>query len=295
MRPGDTRKFSIFASNGANGTTTSSTIEVTPVVRRVVQVSGGNCERDKNDFTKRCAEANGEVNSSCECEATFVVSALCVKYLMGNSTGTWLLSTNAVPDGYGCNRYSYDGGAFARWGTWTPETYVPFKTGGSTSAPSSTVEVDLAAVPIIARHANDPWVRFQVITDGSGSFGLTPGEKRALGTVLIVIGALLMIPMCCLIYFLKKRNERPEPVHNQPPPGVQMNSVPAGYGQQYPPSGYPQQQQHGYPPQQPYMQQPYQPQQGYGQPQQGYGQPYQPQGYGPPPGSYPAQQQQYHR
>eukprot|EP01025_Chloroclados_australasicus_P066697 TRINITY_DN920_c0_g1_i14.p2 TRINITY_DN920_c0_g1~~TRINITY_DN920_c0_g1_i14.p2 ORF type:complete len:293 (-),score=14.34 TRINITY_DN920_c0_g1_i14:491-1327(-) len=135
-------------------------------------------------------------------------------------------------------------------------------------------------IEISVRSARDPYLNFQYVTDGSGTFGLTAGQKIVIGLACLVVGILfigfwVLTIYCCCKLFNSRHSEQAAPSN---PIGNFYYSAFNRYGNYIP--GYQAQP----PPPQPYGQQPpqpYQPQYGaqpqYGQPQYGaqpqYGQP----------------------
>eukprot|EP01119_Soliformovum_irregulare_P009033 TRINITY_DN22140_c0_g1_i1.p1 TRINITY_DN22140_c0_g1~~TRINITY_DN22140_c0_g1_i1.p1 ORF type:complete len:381 (-),score=43.53 TRINITY_DN22140_c0_g1_i1:36-1178(-) len=237
----------------------------------IVQVSGRvfHAQASSNsDDDKSCRNARAS-DLDTDCYDYYILDHICVKFRPGAIVST----DNGVGSNIGCEFEDGTEGASSN-GQWSPLHYRSYNPSGST----------VVSAEVIARSTNDPYITAQAETEGSMSLGLTAGQAAGTGLVLLIIGAIFMIP-CILITILivycvknkkfrkshKKDKTKNTVVVVQQPAAYPMQ--PMGQPQPYPQQGYPPQQaypqpypQQGYPPQQ-YPQQGYPPQQ---YPQQGY-------------------------
>jgi len=100
-------------------------------------------------------------------------------------------------------------------GKWIPAIYTrtPYSNG---AVLSRTFSFD--RIQIMIRHQNDPYVFAQKLTQGTLSFGLTPGQKLALGLALMAVGGFFILPCCGFVALLaycfrqKRHGHHYEPV-----------------------------------------------------------------------------------
>eukprot|EP01023_Acetabularia_acetabulum_P019639 TRINITY_DN2001_c0_g1_i1.p1 TRINITY_DN2001_c0_g1~~TRINITY_DN2001_c0_g1_i1.p1 ORF type:complete len:450 (+),score=71.44 TRINITY_DN2001_c0_g1_i1:178-1527(+) len=269
LNPDGSQQSSVGSAQAAVQTTRTTTV----------------CQSNERTSTcsQRCSNNyGGSYNSfSRQCTYTDTLSGVCIK-VDESAIGArdWTKNSQLPGQGTGCY--------------WDSDSNFFDETKTSRNGNVNSIQV-------MVRSARGPYLNFEFVTDGSGSFGLTIGQKIAIGISCIVIGLLFISVWVLTIYCCCKMlgccgGERPQAPPNNPV-GQFYYGAANRYGQYIP--GYqpqPQQQQQTYATAQPvgpYQGQPeyYQQQPPYNQPPQQYqyGQPYE----GQPYGGAPAQGQPY--
>jgi len=144
-----------------------------------------------SDSQSTCTSNNGE-SSHGSCFYYYVLSAICVKV----SSNQGQINIDTTFGGPGC---WYDNGFPTDSGKWIPAYYqkVPYNNGNVL-----TTSFSFGNMPVTVRNQMDPYIFAEKLTQGSLSFGLTPGQKVLLGISLMAIGAFFMLPCCIFIVVL---------------------------------------------------------------------------------------------
>lgn len=163
-----------------------------PVTAYTVQRSYGSC---RSSFCPlgyySCSFSDGK------CEQWWVLNSVCLVYNPSTSggVGAWAGSgcmpqpssnVDSVAPSAGV---ATSGLAVASYSMYTSQP------GGSLPATAPRLSV---------RSAADPWVVAMRETRGTGSFGLTTGQKAGAGIALLVIGALLLFVPCIMFVALRR-------------------------------------------------------------------------------------------
>lgn len=89
------------------------------------------------------------------------------------------------------------------------------------------------------RSAADPYIKALELTNGSLDFGMTQKQKAVTGTVCLIIGILLFIPCCVLIYVVTKKHRGQGGMqdygHNNTMVAQPMGGYPGGVSDPYAP------------------------------------------------------------
>jgi len=138
------------------------------------------------DSQTTCQNNNGHYIGG-SCNYYYAVSSICVKVSQRNGK----LGLDYTYGGPGCYYSSYPGSV----GQWLSATYskIPY------SSINQGYYFDFSKVVITMRHASDPFIYAEYITQGSLSFGLSPGEKAMIGAALMGIGGFFMLPCCIFV------------------------------------------------------------------------------------------------
>jgi len=139
------------------------------------------------DSRSTCQNNNGYYTNMGTCVYYYVFDGLCVK--VSQTGGKY--TPDATYGGSGC---MYDNGFPPNLGKFYAGIYM------KTSPSSINFPFNLNGVSYYVRHNNDPFVYAQYLTQGSMSFGLTPGQKVALGLILMAVGGFFMLP--CILFIV---------------------------------------------------------------------------------------------
>ena len=63
----------------------------------------------------------------------------------------------------------------------------------------------ISSMNYMIRASNDPYIEAQEMTQGSMSFGLTDVQQTMVGICLLIVGCLLVVLLCCVVYALRHR------------------------------------------------------------------------------------------
>jgi len=145
-----------------------------------------------SDDQSTCNSNDGEWIKNGNCFYYYVLTGICVKV----SSNKGILNMDTTYGGPGC---WYRNGFPPDVGKWIPAFYskVSYNNGGI-----FTQSFPFVRIPITVRNQNDPFIFAEELTLGSLSFGLTPGQKVALGLALMVIGGIFMLPCCIFVVVL---------------------------------------------------------------------------------------------
>jgi hypothetical protein len=132
-----------------------------------------------------CASNNGGTyRGNNVCNFCYKVTDICVK--ISGSKGVFTLS----------NEYGGDGCYYndVLWGNFLPETYALML-----ACPFDGQSKYLGDVMVTVRSEKDPFVFLENQSKGNLNFGLTQGQKLALGLFLMVLGCCIWLPVCLLV------------------------------------------------------------------------------------------------
>jgi len=154
---------------------------------------------DQNSDSQTCANDKGQFTPPNLCTLLYKMDKLCVKFSMNNAV--WE-ADSTIGSNVGCD-YSNGITAPGVSETFTPEHYVQ-----TTDSVLNTFN----NFQVIARSSSDPYVTVQLLTQGSGDFGLTKADRAVTGLVIMIIGIVFMIPCCgfCFLLFfcMNKHSDR---------------------------------------------------------------------------------------
>jgi len=175
-----------------NGYTTSFQFSATGPIKGNVQVNVEVFSTYSTYDTQNTCVTNQGYYNGVSCLYYYVLEGVCIK--VSSNNGTLQLDTH-----YGGPGCFYSNGFPEDVGRWIPALYtkVPYNNGAVLSQ-----TFDFSGMNVGVRHNNDPFIFAENLTQGSLSFGLTPGQKMGVGLVLMAIGGFFFLPCCIFIVVL---------------------------------------------------------------------------------------------
>eukprot|EP00761_Pharyngomonas_kirbyi_P007319 gb/GECH01007329.1/.p1 GENE.gb/GECH01007329.1/~~gb/GECH01007329.1/.p1 ORF type:complete len:334 (+),score=56.63 gb/GECH01007329.1/:1-1002(+) len=142
-----------------------------------------------SDERQECNRYEGYYSGT-RCTLYYATTELCTTVNLG-SDDSW----EASPRG-GCYFRDFSKGAdTVALNDNTPSRYRKVPTNSNPPTQVSGANTGIFTL----RNAKDPWVVAQEVTDGTLDFGLSVGEKRTIGGVLLGLGLAALLPLCFCI------------------------------------------------------------------------------------------------